>query len=41
MDLPYRLLRSAKGPESNITGFDIRALRKASGTPRYDPWEAQ
>ncbi|CAK7213235.1 hypothetical protein SCUCBS95973_001732 [Sporothrix curviconia] len=36
---PTRLLRASHGPEANITGFDIRAFRKASAPPRYDPWE--
>ncbi|CAK7240164.1 MAG: hypothetical protein STHCBS139747_001601 [Sporothrix thermara] len=36
---PTRILRASHGPETNITGFDIRAFRKASAPPRYDPWE--
>ncbi|PFH55928.1 hypothetical protein XA68_17380 [Ophiocordyceps unilateralis] len=37
--LPTRILRAARTPKPNITGFDIRALRASTGQPRYDPWE--
>jgi len=38
---PTRLLRAYKphGEQANITGFDVRALARAAGKPRYDPWE--
>ncbi|KOS19065.1 hypothetical protein ESCO_001345 [Escovopsis weberi] len=36
--LPTRALRMARGPK-NITGFSMRALKEATGQPRYDPWE--
>ncbi|KAK4135315.1 hypothetical protein BT67DRAFT_448936 [Trichocladium antarcticum] len=36
---PSRILRAAHGEKPNITGFDMAKLRKATGTPRYDPWE--
>lgn len=36
----YRVLRAYRhGEQPNITGFDIKKLREAAGTPRYDPWE--
>ncbi|ORY70075.1 NADH-ubiquinone oxidoreductase B12 subunit family-domain-containing protein [Pseudomassariella vexata] len=34
-----RLLRAARGPKPNITGFDPRKFAQAAGQPRYDPWE--
>ncbi|KAK3990193.1 NADH-ubiquinone oxidoreductase B12 subunit family-domain-containing protein [Cladorrhinum sp. PSN332] len=36
---PSRILRAAHGEKPNITGFDMRKFLKATGTPRYDPWE--
>ena len=33
-------MRAAAGvPKKNITGFNMRHLKEATGTPRYDPWE--
>ncbi|PHH72356.1 hypothetical protein CDD83_4987 [Cordyceps sp. RAO-2017] len=37
--LPTKILRAARGPKPNITGFSMRALKEATGQPRYDPWE--
>ncbi|KAL6860910.1 hypothetical protein J3F83DRAFT_747947 [Trichoderma novae-zelandiae] len=37
--LATRALRMAHGPKPNITGFSMRALKEATGQPRYDPWE--
>ncbi|KAK4064002.1 uncharacterized protein Triagg1_9330 [Trichoderma aggressivum f. europaeum] len=37
--LATRALRAAHGPKPNITGFNMRALKEATGQPRYDPWE--
>ncbi|KAI9167488.1 NADH dehydrogenase (ubiquinone) 1 beta subcomplex subunit [Paramyrothecium foliicola] len=38
--LATRVLRAAHGgPKPNITGFNIRAFKEATGQPRYDPWE--
>ena len=35
-----RIMRAAAGvPKKNITGFNMRHLKEATGTPRYDPWE--
>ncbi|KAK4218010.1 NADH-ubiquinone oxidoreductase B12 subunit family domain containing protein [Rhypophila sp. PSN 637] len=34
-----RILRASHGPKPNITGFDMKQLIKATGQPRYDPWE--
>ncbi|KAJ4304159.1 hypothetical protein N0V88_001769 [Collariella sp. IMI 366227] len=37
---PSRILRAANGePKPNITGFDMKNFLRATGTPRYDPWE--
>ncbi|RDA91941.1 hypothetical protein CP533_1316, partial [Ophiocordyceps camponoti-saundersi (nom. inval.)] len=33
-----RILRAARHPKPNITGFDIRALRAATGNAPNDPW---
>ncbi|KAK3902540.1 NADH-ubiquinone oxidoreductase B12 subunit family-domain-containing protein [Staphylotrichum tortipilum] len=33
------LLFGREAQKPNITGFDIRHLRAATGKPRYDPWE--
>ncbi|KAK0738305.1 NADH-ubiquinone oxidoreductase B12 subunit family-domain-containing protein [Schizothecium vesticola] len=35
---PTRFLREA-AEKPSITGFDMRALHKATKVPRYDPWE--
>ncbi|KEY67220.1 hypothetical protein S40285_07190 [Stachybotrys chlorohalonatus IBT 40285] len=37
--LATRVLRAAQGPKANITGFNMRAFKEATGQPRYDPWE--
>ncbi|KAH6984879.1 NADH-ubiquinone oxidoreductase B12 subunit family-domain-containing protein [Ilyonectria sp. MPI-CAGE-AT-0026] len=38
--LPTAVLRAAaRGPKPNITGFNMRAFKESTGTPRYDPWE--
>ncbi|KAL6889833.1 NADH-ubiquinone oxidoreductase B12 subunit family domain-containing protein [Trichoderma longibrachiatum] len=37
--LATRALRMAHGPKPNITGFNMRAFKEATGQPRYDPWE--
>ena len=37
--LATRVLRAAHGSKPNITGFNIRAFKEATGKPRYDPWE--
>ena len=34
-----RVLRAARGPKANTTGFNMRAFKEAAGQPRYDPWE--
>ncbi|PHH76708.1 hypothetical protein CDD80_1305 [Ophiocordyceps camponoti-rufipedis] len=35
----FQILLAARQTKPNITGFDIRALRAATGVPKYDPWE--